>query len=54
MADFNENVSFTDYTSRIWLPDGSKLAINWKNDNGVIIFQHDGTSNLFDVVFFFF
>ena len=37
----NENVSFTDYVSRIRLPDSSKLAINRKNDNDVKIFRHD-------------
>ena len=30
--------------SGIWLPDCSKLAINWKNDNNVTIFWHDVTS----------
>ena len=28
-----ENVSFINYASGIRLPDCSKLAINWKNDN---------------------
>ena len=28
----NENVSFTDHTSGIRLPDSSKLARNWKNN----------------------
>ena len=37
----NENVCFTDYASRIWLPDCSKLVINWKNSNDVPIFRHD-------------
>ena len=35
-----KNVSFTDYASRIQLPDGSKLAINRKNDNDVTICRH--------------
>ena len=30
-------MSFTDYASGISLPDCSKLAINWKNDNDVTI-----------------
>ena len=30
-----------DYTSGIRLPDCSKLAVNWKNDNGIIIFRHE-------------
>ena len=33
-------ICFTDYAPRIQLPDSSKLAINWKNGNGVTIFQH--------------
>ena len=33
----NENVSFTDYASGIWLPSCSKLARNQKNDHGVKI-----------------
>ena len=33
----NENVSFIDYASGIWLPDCFKLSINWKNDNNVPI-----------------
>ena len=48
----NENVVFTDYGSGIRLPDCSKLAINWKNDNGVTIRQHDVIVILFDVVLF--
>ena len=31
----------------MWLPDCSKLAINWKTDNDVIIFQHDVIVKLF-------
>ena len=33
----NENVSFTDYASGIWLPSCSKLARNQKNDHDVKI-----------------
>ena len=40
MVTINENVSFIDYTTRIQLPDCSKLATNWKNDNDVIICWH--------------
>ena len=36
----NENMSFTDYASKIRLPDCSKLAVNWKNQN-VTISQHN-------------
>ena len=38
---FNENVCFTEYASRICLPDCSKLVINWKNSNDVTVFMHD-------------
>ena len=34
------------------LPDYSKLAINWKNDNDVTIFRHDVIVNSFEFVFF--
>ena len=34
-------MSFTDYTSKIRIPDCSKLAINWKNGNDVTIFWLD-------------
>ena len=37
----NENISFTDYASGIRLPNCSKLTINRKNDNDVIICWHD-------------
>ena len=50
---FNENLSFTYYASRIRLPDGSKLAINRKNDNDVTIFRHDVIVKGFDVALFF-
>ena len=34
---FNKTVNFADYASGIRLPDGSKLAINRKNNNDVTI-----------------
>ena len=34
-------ICFTDYESGIWLLDRSKLAVNWKNSDDVIIFRHD-------------
>ena len=40
-------MNFTDYTSRIWLPDCSKLAVNWKNGNCVTILKHDAIVKLF-------
>ena len=40
-----------DYASGIRLPDCSKLAINHKNDNDAIIFQHDVIVNFSDGVF---
>ena len=46
---FNENVSFTDYASKIWLSGFSKLAINWKNDNDVTICRNDVKVNFFHV-----
>ena len=49
---FNENVSITDYASRMRFLDGSKLAIN-RNDNDVRICRHDVNVNFFDVVLFF-
>ena len=52
MVTFNQNVRFTDYASEIRLPDSAKLAINWKNDNAVTIFQHDVIVNFFDIVLF--
>ena len=48
----NENASFTDYASGIQLPDCSKWAINWKNDNDLSIFRHDVLINFFYVVLF--
>ena len=44
--------SSTNYTSRIRLPDYSKLIINWKNNNDVTIFRHDVIVKFFDVVLF--
>ena len=38
--------------SGIRLPDCSKLAMNWKNDNDVTVFRHDVIVNFFDVVLF--
>ena len=43
----NENKGFTNYASRIWLPDCSKLAINQKKDNHVTIWLHDIIVNFF-------
>ena len=43
----DENMSFTDYVSGIRLPECSKLAINWKNDNDVTLFWHDVTVRFF-------
>ena len=36
-----------DFAPGIRLPDCSKLAIYWKNDNDVIIFQHDVIVKIF-------
>ena len=49
----NKNVSFTDHTSQIWLPDSSKLFINGKNDNNVTTCQHDVIVKFFDIAVFF-
>ena len=43
----NENVSFTDYASGIWLPDCSILTINRKNDNDATICRHGVIMKLF-------
>ena len=43
----NESIGFTDYTSRIRLPDCSILDTNRKNDNDVTIFQHHVIVKLF-------
>ena len=50
----NENISFTDYASRICLPDCSKLTVNWKNGNDVTIFEHGVIIKFFDVALFLF
>ena len=42
-----KKISFIDYVPGIRLQDCSKLAINWKNDNGGIIFQHDVVVKIF-------
>ena len=34
-------IGFTDYVSGIWVPDCSKLAVNWKNGNDVTIIGND-------------
>ena len=39
--------SFTDYASRVWLLNYSKLAINRKKDDDVTIYRHDVTVNIF-------
>ena len=48
----NENLSFTDYASGIWLPDSSKLVINKKKDHDVIIRWHEVIVIFFDVILF--
>ena len=50
----NQNVRFTDYASGISLPDNSRLAINWKNDNDITIFWHDVIIKIFWRSFFSF
>ena len=50
----NENVSFTDYTSRLQLSNCSKLAINWKNDNEATNSDITPSSKIFDIAVFFF
>ena len=44
---FNENVSFADYESGIYLPDCSKLAIKRKNYIDVTTCWHDVIVNFF-------
>ena len=39
--------------SGMWLPDCSKLAVNWQNYNDVTICLYDVIVNVFDVVLFF-
>ena len=48
----NENVEIIDHTSRIRGKDHSKSAINWKNNNDVIIYWHDIIVKFFDVAVF--
>ena len=48
----NEDVSFTDYASGIRLPDCTKLAVNWKNGNGVTIFWNGVIVKIFNVAWF--
>ena len=50
---FNGKVSFTEYASLIRLPDGSKLVIKRKSDNGVTICRHDVTANFFQTLLSF-
>ena len=45
----NENVRLKKYASGIWLPDGFKLALNWKKDNDVTIYQHFVIFIFFDI-----
>ena len=46
-----ENISFTDYASEIRIPDCSKLAVNWKNQNDVTISQHNIIVSFFQYCF---
>ena len=48
----NEKLKFIDYASRIRLSVCSKLYINWKIDNGVIICRHDVIAHFFHVFAF--
>ena len=41
------NVSSIDHAYAIRLPDGCKLAINWKKDNGVTICRRDAIVKFF-------
>ena len=43
----NESISLADYAPGIRLPDCSKLAINWKNNNDVTIYRYDVVGKLF-------
>ena len=47
-----KKITINDHASRIWLPDCSKLAINWKNDNYAIFYGRGVNVNFFDVVVF--
>ena len=46
------NVSSIDHAYAIRLPDGCKLAINWKKDNGVTICRRDAILSFFGVAVF--
>ena len=46
-------ISFTDNGSRMWLPDCSKFAVNWKNGHDITILRYDVIVIFFDVVLFF-
>ena len=46
-VDINKNVRTTHHASWIQVPDYSKSAINWKNDNDIIICWHDIIVNFF-------
>ena len=45
-------LSFIDHAFRIWLPDSYKLAINWKKDNDVTIYEMTLPINFSDVAVF--
>ena len=47
-----ENISFTDYASRIRLPYFSKLNRKLKHDNRVTFWRHGVKSNFIDVAMF--
>ena len=47
MVTVNENISFTDHASWIWLPNCSKLAVYEKNYNEVIIYEREVIVNFF-------
>ena len=42
----------TAYASEVRLPDYSKLAVNWENSNGALIFLYNVIVNFFDVALF--
>ena len=54
MVTVNENISFTDYTSGLRLPNCFKLAINSKNDNDFTNFDITPSSDFSDIAVFFF
>ena len=51
-AIVNENISFIDHSSGIWLPDGCKLTISWKKDIEFTIWYYDLVAKFFDVAVF--